>query len=113
NRKRWIYEEADRLHAVQKDFTLSIDLVKKYIPELLRFAGSGSKCVDKKILRSVSESITKEVYDEIWQIENEAVKKIHNLVNRKESIGEVPFFYICILDTIEAPGRSSDSEEKK
>ncbi|MBF0359941.1 MAG: hypothetical protein HQK49_02965 [Oligoflexia bacterium] len=106
----WIYEEGERLHAIEKNFTLSVELGKKYVPEMLRYAGAGSKYVDKKMFRSVSESITNEVYEEIWRIQSDAAKKIISLINRKESIGEIPFFYIYVLDTMEAPGRGPDSE---
>lgn len=100
-----IYEEGGRLHAIQKNFTLPEELVKKHIPELVRFVGAGSCFVDKTVFSSISESITKEVYDEIWKINSEARKKIRELIYSKESSGNIPFFFVQVLDTMEAPRR--------
>ncbi|MBF0208937.1 MAG: hypothetical protein HQK53_18915 [Oligoflexia bacterium] len=102
-RKELIYEESGRLHAVQKNFSLPGALGLKHIPELLRFVGSGSSFVDKTMFRSISESISKEVYDEVWRIQVDATKRIVSLINKKDSAGEIPFFYVCVLDTMEAP----------
>ncbi|MBF0312342.1 MAG: hypothetical protein HQK50_10985 [Oligoflexia bacterium] len=112
-RRELIYEDQGKLHAFQKNFSLTAAVGIAQVPEMLRFSGTGSCFVDKSIFRSVSESITKEVYDEIWQIQCEANRKIVSLINRKESIGEVPFFFVCALDTMEAPRKRPDSEEQE
>lgn len=110
-RQELIYIENNRIHAAQKNFSLPGTLAQRHIPELLRFVNTGSCFVDKTIFRSVSESISKEVYDEIWQIQVDAAKRILNLVNKKESEGDVPFFFVTILDTMEAPTKRSLSDE--
>ena len=42
-----------------------------------------------------------EAYDEIRRIQMDANIKIARIVSRKENVGEIPFFFTCVLDTME------------
>ncbi|MBF0363737.1 MAG: hypothetical protein HQK49_22145 [Oligoflexia bacterium] len=83
--------------------SLPEDLSLKHLPELIRFVNKGSRYVDKNLYMSLSQSISKDAYMEIGKIQSEAVKKILSIINNDNNIGEIPFFFVSIVDTMEAP----------
>lgn len=99
-----LYEDQGRVHAKEKNFILPEEISKKHIPELLRFTHHRGRYVSKTIFKNLSESINQKAYEEIWKIQAEANEKICELITKKESLGEVPFFFTCILDTMDIPG---------
>jgi hypothetical protein len=102
-----IYEFQGRLHAKEKNFILSEDVSKKHVSELLRFTSFGSDHTDKSIFKNLSESIDEETYEKIWALQKETNEKICSLIQDKKHTGPIPFFFTCVLDTMEVPGRTS------
>ncbi len=96
-----VYLEAEKIHARNKNFSLPLSIAKKHLTELLRFTYNTGKYVDRSIFLSGSESITKEAYDEIWEIIVNSSKKIGEILNNKDNLGEIPFFYNTILNTMD------------
>jgi hypothetical protein len=83
-------------------------LIKKHVPELLRFTHYGSKYVDSSCFYSISESINANAYEEIRQILVGAVKQIRQVLKSENSYGEIPFFFTSALDTMEVSHENSE-----
>lgn len=96
-----IYSKEGRLYTYEKVFSVPINIAKQNLPELLRFTYSKGKYVDRSIFLSISESVNKKAYDEIWSILKEASLKVADIVGSEKSVGEIPFFYTCVLDTMD------------
>jgi hypothetical protein len=105
----FIYEEGGKIHAKAKDFVLPEEISKKHIPELLRFTGRQSRFVSEKsnIFKNWSESVTPEAYQKLLTIQREATDKICQVLLDKSNMGEVPFFFTCILDTLESGSKKN------
>jgi hypothetical protein len=71
--------------------------VKFYKPEAL--------AQGKNLFYSLSESMTAEAIQEIKNVQRDAVKKIHAIMNDKDNFGEIPYFTINLAETF-----TSDSQ---
>jgi hypothetical protein len=112
-RGNYIHLDRGRYHAKEKDFFLPESVSKKHIPELLRYTFVKGKWVDKTIFQNWSESISPEAYAKIYDIIVEANQKIGGVLSGPNSIGEIPFFYTCLLDTMNVGQRDSSTVSER
>lgn len=108
-------------HAVNKDFSLPESTAKKHIARLLDFTNYDSKHIKKTIFQSLSESVSPQVYNEIYRIQKQAVIQIKKILEMDPTTVEhrtVPLLFINVVDTMEMhnndlPAYSPTEEELK
>ncbi|MBF0297710.1 MAG: hypothetical protein HQK51_03260 [Oligoflexia bacterium] len=105
-----LFEDNKRLFA-KKGISLPEDLSLRHLPELLRFVNKGSVFINKSLYLNLSQSISKDAYMEIGKIQSDAARKILSIVNNNDNVGEIPFFFISIIDTMEAPTASETCDD--
>ncbi len=98
--KNILVDEKGALHAIKKNFSLDITLAKKHLGDLVNFYKPESLAEGKNLFYSLSESITQEAIEQIKQIEREAVKKIHQIMEAPASHGSIPYFAVVVSDTL-------------
>jgi len=94
-----IIEEKDRIHAKDKNFSLDLKIAADHLPELVKFYKPEEVSKGLNLFYSLSESLTEETIHEIKNIQREAVKKIHVLMNDKKNAGPHPYFTINLAET--------------
>ncbi len=103
--KKWLTQKSD----------------KEYVASIKNFSGSYADFVEQfqwtarfiktdKVLTSAllnplfvngSESVSPEAYQEIIRIQKSALKKISQVISHPDSMGPIPLFFLCALDTLD------------
>lgn len=95
------YGDDSRIYSTNRSFALPEQIIKKHISEMVRFSNYGSQYTNDSSFYSLSESVNPEAYEEILSTLSTAVKKIREIIRKEESVGDIPFFFTSILDTID------------
>jgi len=98
--KKMVVEEGDYIHAKEKDFSLDIEIVKKHLPELMKFYKVENIERGSNVLYSLSETINKDGVNKIREISRNAAKEVYRVLNSPYYEGEIPFFSIILGDTL-------------
>lgn len=92
-------EEAGRLHAKNKDFSLDLKVASSHLPELTRFYKPETLGLGLNLFYSMSEAVTKEAITEIKNIQREAANKIAAIMDDEKNKGDIPYFTVNLAET--------------
>lgn len=94
-----IEDNAGRIHAKNKDFSLDLKVASSHLPELVRFYKPETLAQGLNLFYSMSESMTKEAIIEIKNIQREAANKIAAIMDDKNNKGDIPYFSVNLSET--------------
>lgn len=94
-----IKDENGQLHAKDKNFSLDLETATSHLPELVKFYKPHALAQGKNLMYSLSESLNEAAIVEIKNIQREAVKKIHHIMNTSENFGSIPYFTLNLAET--------------
>lgn len=93
----------DRYHAKEKDFSLDLMVIKKHLPELVKFYRPEELERGLNLFYTLSESLNEEGIKLIKDIQREAVKKTYEIMSSTQYQGELPYFTVQMCDTLTMP----------
>ena len=99
-----LIEDAGRLHAKDKDFSLDLKVASSHLPELVRFYKPETLGQGLNLFYSLSESMSEEAVTEIKNIQREAAKQIAAIMDDKNKKGSIPYFTVNLAETFISPG---------
>lgn len=94
-----IEDNAGRIHAKNKDFSLDLKVASSHLPELVRFYKPETLALGLNLFYSMSESMSKEAIAEIKNIQREAANKIAAIMDDKNNKGDIPYFSVNLAET--------------
>ena len=94
--------EGAQYHAVEKNFSLDLNVAKEHLPELVKFYHPENLDRGLNIFYTLSESLNKEAIKKVKDIQREAAKKIYEIMNAPESDGTIPYFTVQLADVLGA-----------
>lgn len=107
--KNLIEKRDDVFHAVYKSFALGNQVFVKNFKACSQFINvSKNRDVNQNLFFNLSESISKEAYNEILKIQKQALKKISQVVNLEQSKGDIPFFMLTSVDRFDHKVENND-----
>ncbi len=95
-----IEDKSGEIHAKEKNFSLDVKLAKKHVTELIHFFKLEQINEGQNLLYTLSESINKEGIKAIKTIEKDAIKKILDVMQSKNYVGDIPYFTVHLSDTL-------------
>jgi hypothetical protein len=99
--KSWITADLnERLHAKDKNFSLDLVLAHNHTHSLLDFYKPLDVSKGQNLFYSLSEGMNAAGIKKIKEVEKEAVKKIHEIMNDNGLQGDVPYFAIILSDIL-------------
>lgn len=87
------------LSARDKDFSLDLQVAASHLPELVKFYRPESIGRGLNLMYSLSESLNEDAIKRIKDVQREAVKQTHAIMQAPESHGEVPYFTLNLCET--------------
>lgn len=111
--KGLVYEEGGRIHATEKNFSLDVAVAASHLPELVKFYKPHQVAKGQNLFYSMSETINEDGIRKIKEIQKEAIKKIHAIMNSPFYEGDIPFFTLDMCDTMEFGGSTTNSEMRE
>lgn len=108
--KNWIKADGvnGSLHAVQKNFTVDLELAHELSHSLLDLYKPCDVKAGHNLFYSLSEGMSAEGIKKIKEIEKEAVKKIFDLMNNETMQGDIPYFALIVSDVMGATPTNDD-----
>lgn len=103
--KNWIIADSnnsDSLHAREKNFSVDLALAHQLTHSLLDFYKPRDVEAGLNLFYSLSEGMNKAGIKKIKEIERDAVKKIHELMNDQDMLGDIPYFAVIMSDVLGA-----------
>lgn len=99
---QWIIpdESGIRLHAKEKNFSLNLSLAHQLSHALLDQYKVSDIELGHNLFYSLSEGLTESAIKKIKDIEKDAVKKIHAVMNEQNNFGTIPYFAIILSEVI-------------
>ena len=88
------------IHAVQKDFSLDVEIAAGHLPELVKFYKPAAISNGQNLFYTMSESLSEEGIQKVKTIQKEAIKKIYDVMRSPFYEGEIPFFTLDMSDTL-------------
>ena len=101
--KNWIIaddNDEERLHAREKNFSVDLGLAHQLTHSLLDFYKPCDVKSGLNLFYSLSEGMNETGIKKIKEIENDAVKKIYDLMNDKKNQGEIAYFAVIFSDVL-------------
>lgn len=103
-----LVEEKDGIFfATEKNFSLSVDIAAKHLPELVKFYKPNQIELTRNMFYSLSETLNEDGIQKIKEIQKEAVKKTYQIMQSPFYEGEIPYFTVQVCDTL-MPDMSAD-----
>ncbi len=96
-----VIQKDERYHAVKKNFSLDVNVAAAHLPSLVRFYKPHQVANGKNLFYTLSESINEDGIRKIKEIQKEAVKKIHAIMQSPFYEGDIPFFTLDLCDTLD------------
>jgi hypothetical protein len=93
-----VNEEGD-IHAVQKNFSLDVEVAAGHLPELVKYYKPGTIAKGQNLFYTMSESLNEEGIQKVKTIQKDAIKKIYDVMKSPFYEGEIPFFTLDMSDT--------------
>jgi transcriptional regulator with XRE-family HTH domain len=110
--KGWLFlDEKNRIHAKEKNFSVDLLKAKELTHELVNQYKPSDVERGYNLFYSLSEGLNMAGIKAVKKIELEAVKKVHEIMNNKDFLGEVPYFSIFLSDVIGLTPQSEISRE--
>lgn len=97
-------DEEGRIHAREKNFSISLVTVKKHLPELVRFYKPEELIHGENVFFTLSESLNSDGIAMIRKIQKQAVKQIHEVVNDRQYQGKIPYMTINLGESMSSLG---------
>lgn len=101
-------EEAGRLHAREKNFSLDLSIAAQHLPALVQFYKPATIAQGRNSMFSMSESLCSDAISEIKKIQKECVMKMHAIMNNPDSFGDIPYFTINLSETMLSESHPGD-----
>lgn len=95
-----VFMEGEIIHAKEKNFGLDINVSLKHLPNLIEFYKPGEIDKGQNLFYSLSESLNEDGIKKVKEIQKEAIKKIYNVMNSPYFEGDIPYFSISLMDTL-------------
>ncbi len=93
-------DEAGRIHAKQKNFSVDLKLAHKLTHTLVDFYKPEKIADGLNLFYSLSEGLNEEGIKKVKEIEKDAVKKIFETMNNELYQGLIPYFSIVLSDVM-------------
>lgn len=91
--------DGDRLKARDPDFSLDLNVAAAHLPELVKFYRPDSIGEGRNLMYSLSESVNEEAIKKIKDVQREAVKQTHAIMQDPANAGEIPYFTLNLCET--------------
>lgn len=98
--KKWIVGSEERLHAIQKNFSVDLALSHELSHALVDMYKPCDVKHGMNLFYSLSEGMTEEGIKKIKEIEKDAVKKIYDLMKTEDLQGTIPYFALVVSDVL-------------
>lgn len=95
-----ISRENETLHAQIKNFTLDLKLAHQHAHTLVDQYRPEDVSKGFNLFYSLSESLNADAIKAIKDIERDAVKKVFDIMNSDNSVGDIPYFSLFISDIL-------------
>jgi hypothetical protein len=95
-----VEEKEGIFFATEKNFSLSVDIAAKHLPELMKYYKPGQIDLKRNMFYSLSESLSEEGIQKIKDIQKEAVKKTYQVMQSPFYEGNIPYFTVQVCDTL-------------
>jgi len=95
-----VFMEGEVVHAKEKQFSLDIKVSLKHLPNLLEFYKPDALDKGQNLFYTLSESLNEDGIKKVKEIQKEAVKKIYNVMRSPYFEGDIPYFSISLMDTL-------------
>lgn len=95
-----LYMEGETIHAKEKNFSLDIKISLKHLPNLLEFYRPDEVDKGKNLFYTLSESLNEDGIKKVKDIQKEAIKKIYNVMMSPYYEGNIPYFSVSLMDTL-------------
>lgn len=90
----------DHYHALNKNFSVDVQVAKNFLPELIRFFKPELAHEGKTVFYSLSESMNEAGIQKIKEVQIEAIKAIYKIMSDEKNQGSIPYFSVSLLDTM-------------
>jgi hypothetical protein len=98
--KQELIKEVDgRLSARDRDFSLDLQVASSHLPELVKFYRPESVGRGLNLMYSLSESLNEDAIKKIKDVQREAVKATHAIMQDSANHGDVPYFTLNLCET--------------
>ena len=95
-----VFMEGEVIHAKEKNFSLDIGVSLKHLPNLLEFYKPDELDKGQNLFYTLSESLNEEGIKKVKAIQKEAIKKIYNVMMSPYFEGDIPYFSVSLMDTL-------------
>lgn len=85
--------------ARDQDFSLDLQVAASHLPELVKFYRPETIGRGLNLMYSLSESLNEDAIKRIKDVQREAVKQTHAIMNSAESAGTIPYFTLNLCET--------------
>jgi len=103
-----LFEEGERLHAKDKNFSLDLTVAAVHLPALVKYYKPDSIHLGLNTMFSMSESLTSDAIKEIKTLQRECVMKMNAIMNNPMNLGSIPYFTINLAETMLADSYPGD-----
>lgn len=95
--------EDDRLFARDPDFSLDLNVASSHLPELVKFYKPDCISHGLNLMYSLSEALNESAVKKIKDIQREAVKATHAIMQDPTSFGDIPYFTLNLCESFKEP----------
>ncbi len=95
----FLVDESGHLSARDKNFGLDLAVAASHLPELVRFYRPEKLGTGLNLMYSLSESLNEDAIRRIKDIQREAVKATHAIMQDPASDGSIPYFTLNVCET--------------
>lgn len=95
--------DGNRLFARDPDFSLDLKIAAGHLPELVKMYRPDAVAHGLNLMYSLSETLNEQAIKSIKDIQREAVKATHAIMNNPESFGDIPYFTINLCESFKEP----------
>lgn len=100
-RRDLVYLEKDRIFAKDPNYCLPNDMIVEAFKHTLDFLSTDADRSRATVFANISESLSKESYDRVREIQRRAIREIFDIVRDPNSKGDIPTFVIAAVDVLE------------
>lgn len=100
-----LIDNEGHLSARDKDFSLDLQVAASHLPELVKFYRPETIGRGLNLMYSLSESLNEDAIKRIKDVQREAVKQTHAIMQATDSQGDIPYFTLNICETFLEEGQ--------
>ena len=102
-----ISADQDRLVASTREFSLDLETAASHLPELVKFYRPEALAMGLNMMYSLSESLNENAIKKIKDIQREAAKATHAVMQEAESFGDIPYFTLNLCESFLEPRKGT------